>query len=50
MRRKRKIVKLYKLVEPILTYSLKKSTPGFPLGKPGALFSFTGAAKEDIIT
>lgn len=49
MRVKRKNVKLYKLVEPILTHSPKKSAPDVPNGKPGALLAFTKTAKEDII-
>lgn len=46
---KRKNVKLYKMVEPILTHSLKKGAPDVPNGKPGALLAFTKTAKEGII-
>lgn len=46
---KRKNVKPYKMVEPILTHSPKKSTPDVPNGKPGALLAFTKTAKEGII-
>ena len=49
MRVKRKNVKLYKLVEPILTHSPKKSAPDVPNGKPGVLLAFTKTAKEGII-
>ena len=45
---KRKNVKLYKMVEPILTHSPKKA-PDFPDRKPGALLAFTKTAKEGII-
>ena len=44
---KRKNVKLYKMVEPILTHSPKKSAPDFPDRKPGV--AFTKTAKEGII-
>lgn len=47
---KRKNVKLYKMVEPILTHSLKKGAPDVPNGKPSALLAFTKTAKEGIIT
>lgn len=47
---KRKNVKLYKMVEPILTRSPKKGAPDVPNGKPGALLAFTKTAKEGIIT
>ncbi len=47
---KRKNVKLYKMVEPILTHSPKKGAPDVPNGKPGALLAFTKTAKEGIIT
>lgn len=46
---KRKNVKLYKMVEPILTHSPKKSAPDVPNGKTGALLAFTKTAKEGII-
>lgn len=46
---KRKNVKLYKMVEPILTRSAEKSAPDVPNGKPGALLAFTKTAKEGII-
>ena len=46
---KRKNVKLYKMVEPILTHSPKKSAPDFPNGMPGALLAFTKTTKEGII-
>ena len=46
---KRKNVKLYKMVEPILTHSPKKSAPDFLSGKSGALLAFTKTAKEGII-
>lgn len=47
---KRKNVKLYKMVEPILTHSPKKGAPDVPNGKLGALLAFTKTAKEGIIT
>lgn len=46
---KRKNVKLYKMVEPILTHSPKKIAPDVPNGKPGALLAFTKTAKEGIV-
>ena len=49
LRVKRKNVKLYKMVEPILTRSPKKGAPDFPDRKPGALLAFTKTAKEGII-
>lgn len=46
---KRKNVKLYKMVEPILTHSPKKAHRTFPTESPARFLAFTKTAKEGII-